>query len=199
MKSKFITNIPEYDGIGVYALINNQTGKMYIGSSQNIRQRIIQHKSSQPSALKEDIQQGNTFSVKILEMLPYGCNQFDMFNREAHFIQHYDTLNTGYNRAKTTCSTKEELLASLEHFKNNSEMSKYIKNIISKRERPIYAKPNENNTARHISIDTALFALIQEHASTMGESMNSFVVRAINETMNRDNNQSSPAPKPDKK
>lgn len=37
MKSKFITNIPEYDGIGVYALINNQTGKMYIGSSQNIR------------------------------------------------------------------------------------------------------------------------------------------------------------------
>lgn len=95
MKSKFITNIPEYDGIGVYALINNQTGKMYIGSSQNIQQRIIQHKSSPPSAVKEDIQQGNTFSVKILEMFPYGCNQFDMFNREAHFIQHYDTIKYG--------------------------------------------------------------------------------------------------------
>ena len=186
MKSKFITNTPEYDGIGVYALINNQTGKMYIGSSQNIRQRIIQHKSSPPSAVKEDIQQGNTFSVKILEMLPYGCNQFDMFNREAHYTQYYDTLNMGYNRAKTTCSTKEDLLASLEHFKNNSEMSNYIKNIISKRERPIYAKPGKNNTTRHISIDTALFALIQEHAATMGESMNEFVIRAIGEAMQRD-------------
>ena len=40
-------------------------------------------------------------------------------------------------------------------------------------------------------------AKVQEHAATMGESMNAFVVRAINETMNRDN-QSSPAPKPDK-
>lgn len=28
---------------------------------------------------------------------------------------------------------------------------------------------------------------VQEHAATMGESMNSFVVRAIDETMERDN------------
>ena len=41
-------------------------------------------------------------------------------------------------------------------------------------------------------------AKVQEHAATMGESMNSFVVRAIDETMERDNNQISPAPKPDK-
>ena len=30
-------------------------------------------------------------------------------------------------------------------------------------------------------------AKVQEHAATMGESMNSFVVRAIDETMTRDN------------
>ena len=30
-------------------------------------------------------------------------------------------------------------------------------------------------------------AKVQEHAATMGESMNSFVVRAIDETMERDN------------
>lgn len=30
-------------------------------------------------------------------------------------------------------------------------------------------------------------AKVQEHAATMGESMNSFVVRAIDETMKRDN------------
>ena len=30
-------------------------------------------------------------------------------------------------------------------------------------------------------------AKVQEHATSMGESMNAFVVRAIDETMNRDN------------
>ncbi len=41
MKTEFLINLPDYDGIGVYALINNQTEKMYIGSSQNIRQHIL--------------------------------------------------------------------------------------------------------------------------------------------------------------
>ncbi len=186
MKNNFIINIPEYDGIGVYALINNQTGKMYIGSSQNIHQRIIQHKSSPPSGIKEDIQQGNMFSVRILEMLPYGCNQFELFNRESYYIQKYDTLNKGYNRAKTTCSTKEELLTSLENFKNNTEMSEYIKNIISKREQPILAK--RYNANHNIQIDDSRFAKIKAHAAEHGESVNAFINRAINETMEHDQN-----------
>lgn len=187
MKTDFIISIPEYDGIGVYALINNENGKLYIGSSQNIRRRITQHKVSPPSALKQDIEKGNTFSVKILEKLPYGCNQFDMFSREAHFIRCYDTLNQGYNRAKTTCSTKEELLTSLECFKNNSKMSNYIKNIISKRECPIYPKHNSNDTTYRISINATLFAEIKAHAANHSESVNAFINRAINETMERDN------------
>lgn len=41
-------------------------------------------------------------------------------------------------------------------------------------------------------------AKIQEHAANMEESTNAFVVRTITETMNRDNNQSSLTPIPDK-
>ncbi len=184
MKTEFLINLPSYDGIGVYALINNQTGKMYIGSSQNIRQRILQHKSSPPPAMKEDIQQGNTFSVKILEKLAYGCNQFELFNRESYYIQKYDTLNKGYNRAKTTCCTKEELLTSLEHFKNSAEMSKYIKNIIAKRERPIL--PQTYNAKHNIQIDGTRFAILQEHAADMGESATAFINRAIDSQSKRD-------------
>ena len=40
--------------------------------------------------------------------------------------------------------------------------------------------------------------VIRKHAEKQGEKLTPFIVRAINETMNRDNNQSSPAPKPDK-
>ena len=39
---------------------------------------------------------------------------------------------------------------------------------------------------------------IKAHAEQNGETLNSFINRAIDETMERDNNQSSPAPKPDK-
>ena len=35
-------------------------------------------------------------------------------------------------------------------------------------------------------------AKVQEHATSMGESMNAFVVRAINEAMQRDNGQQAP-------
>ena len=41
-------------------------------------------------------------------------------------------------------------------------------------------------------------AKVQEHAASVGESMNAFVVRAINETMERDNGQQAPAPESDK-
>lgn len=34
MTNDFFTNIPDYSGIGIYALINNRTGKMYIGASK---------------------------------------------------------------------------------------------------------------------------------------------------------------------
>lgn len=187
MKNEYITDIPEYNGIGVYALVNNQNVKMYIGSSQNIRQRIIQHKCSPPSAVKKAIQQGDTFSVKILEKLPYGCNQFDMFNRESYYIQYYDALNKGYNLAKTTCHTKEELLTSLEYFKNSKNMSEYIRNIISKRERPIYAKVPSKKHIYYVPINPELFSIIKAHAEQQGESMNQFVTRAINDTMERDN------------
>ena len=184
MTNNFIPNVPDYSGIGMYALINDSNGKMYIGSSKNIHQRIIQHKSAPPSALKADIQQGNTFSVKILEKLPFGCNQFDMFNRESFYIQKYETLSNGYNHAKTTCSTKEELLNSLATFKGNHEMTNYINNIIAKRERPIYATKKQ----LAITIPSDFFEFIRAHAESQGESMNQFVIRAIDETMERDNN-----------
>ena len=52
MTNDFFTNIPDYSGIGIYALINNRTGKMYIGASQNIHQRIMQHKYHPLRAIK---------------------------------------------------------------------------------------------------------------------------------------------------
>lgn len=134
--------------------------------------------------MRDDIQNGDTFSVKILEMLPYGCNQFDLFEREPYFIQKHNALNNGYNQAKTTYCTKEELLHSLELYRENSEMREYIKNIIRKREKPIYAKAC--NETRKISIEYSLFAEVQKYAEQAGMSLNKYIIQAIEEKISHD-------------
>ena len=35
--------IPEYDGPGIYALINTYSLSVYVGSTRNIRKRALQH------------------------------------------------------------------------------------------------------------------------------------------------------------
>lgn len=186
MTNNFFTYIPDYNGIGVYALINNRTDEMYIGATQNVHKRIMQHKSSPSRAIRAAVESGDTFHVKILENLPSGSNQFDMFGREKYFIDLYDTINHGYNKSSTTCCTKEELLQSLEHFKHDSEMSAYILNIIAKRERPIYTCEEESVEDIRIRVPKGQKSIIKAHAEQQGESMNHFVTRAINETMERD-------------
>lgn len=115
-----------------------------------------------------------------------------MFEREQYFIDFYDVVNCGYNKATTTCCTKESLLESLEYFRDDSEMTKYILGIIEKRERPIYThQESKYDCYDHIDIRIRVpkgqKAIIKAHAERLDESMNQFVTRAITETMERDN------------
>lgn len=203
--NNFFTNIPEYNGIGVYALINNRTGKMYIGASKNVYTRIKQHIYSPTAAIEKDVESGDTFHVEILEKLPSGSNQFDMFGREKYFIDLYDSINHGYNKAPTTCCTKEELLESLQHFKKSRKMTNYILNIIAKREKPIFYKEEETQAMSDLSnktkydLEYAKKKLkripldVQKEkydeikaAAAAGESVNGYIKKAIDDRMERE-------------
>lgn len=201
--NNFFTNIPEYNGIGVYALINNRTGKMYIGASKNVYTRIKQHIYSPTAAIEKDVESGDTFHVEILEKLPSGSNQFDMFGREKYFIDLYDSINHGYNKAPTTCCTKEELLESLQHFKKSRKMTNYILNIIAKREKPIFYKEEETQAMSDLSNKTKYdleyakkklkripldvqkekYDEIKAAATAAGESVNGYIKKAIDDRM----------------
>lgn len=198
MKNEILHNIPNYEGIGIYSIVNDNSGKTYIGSSINVRKRLLQHKASFktlkcPVAFKEDIQNGDTFSAFILEKIDYGTNQFYIFSRESYYIQLYNSLNIGYNRAKTTASTKDELLQSLEHFKNNPAMIRYIQNIIAKRETPIFKNTNlkENKVEPYrlfkLYLPENIFSkLVNQIDSKRISDINAFIIREINETMEHD-------------
>lgn len=204
--NNFFTNIPEYNGIGVYALINNRTGKMYIGASKNVYTRIKQHIYSPTAAIEKDVESGDTFHVEILEKLPSGSNQFDMFGREKYFIDLYDSINHGYNKAPTTCCTKEELLESLQHFKKSRKMTNYILNIIAKREKPIFYKEEETQAMSDLSNKTKYdleyakkklkripldvqkekYDEIKAATTAAGESVNGYIKKAIDDRMERE-------------
>ena len=192
MANDFFTNIPDYSGIGIYALINNRTGKMYIGASQNVHQRILQHKHSPLNAIKDDINSGDTFRVEILEKLPLSSNQFEMFGREKHFIDLYDVIKHGYNQASTTCCPKEDLLKSLEYYAPNSKMAIYISNIIAKRESPIYTRNINGNYVKNnydrinVTFPKGQKEVITAAAEAAGESVNGYIKKAVEQRMQRD-------------
>lgn len=49
MSKNEVIEIPNYDGAGIYAIINIEDFGVYVGSSHNIRKRAIQHGSAMKS------------------------------------------------------------------------------------------------------------------------------------------------------
>ena len=59
-----------------------------------------------------------------------------------------------------------------------------------------YAKTNLKRIP--LDVQKEKYDQIKAAADTAGEKVNSYIKKAVDERMERDNNQSSPAPKPDK-
>ena len=111
---------------GIYKLICNANGKIYIGKSVNILRRIRDHKKSKPNTIlqKAITKYGwDSFVVEVLEIVENFDRLKDnnaLLDREAYYIELFDSTNknNGYNICKYStdktgipCSdeTKEKL------------------------------------------------------------------------------------------
>ena len=100
---RIIISIPEYDGPGIYKIENLTNGKVYIGSSKNIKQRILSHDSSFRNRsvhcnykFYEDIEKGHKFKAEVLEK----CRNmafYELRDREEYYVKKYNSFKTGYN------------------------------------------------------------------------------------------------------
>lgn len=98
-----IVSIPEYDGPGIYKIENLVNGKVYIGSSKNVRQRILSHDTSFRCKkvhcnykFCEDISKGHKFKAEVLEK----CRNmafYELRDREAYYVEKYNSFEEGYN------------------------------------------------------------------------------------------------------
>ena len=90
--------------IGIYAIKNKITNKMYIGQAINIQKRFISHKKSLIKKMHHSIKLQNSwnkygeenFEFLIIEK----CLIDELNSREIYWINHYNSHNKGYNCTK---------------------------------------------------------------------------------------------------
>lgn len=191
---------PNYDGMGVYALVD-ENGKMYIGSSIDCKKRFREHEIAfkngrENQSLQSAYNKGVVFHGKILEKISYGNTLYFLREREKYYITQYSTLINGYNSTPATGWTKEQDEFVLQAIINegNKKAAAKMQKKIEKMSMPIMQKSNFRFT---IAITHDFYSVIREHAEKQGEKLTPFIVRAITETMERDN-QSSSTSKTDK-
>lgn len=114
--------------IGIYKIVNNINGKLYIGSSNNIEKRLKYHNSllKHNKHYNKHLQSSfninpDNFTFNILQI----CDMDNLLLQEKYFIDQFSTLNPdhGFNKApnpnsgtrglKWSCESKQKLSKTL--------------------------------------------------------------------------------------
>lgn len=107
-----------YECIGVYAIKNTKNGKMYIGSSKNMRSRSLMHISSIKryhgvnKKMCEDIRRKTDFKYLkfiVLKFFKDGTITDEILEKEEElFIKSYNARRTGYNSQYAIRASREK-------------------------------------------------------------------------------------------
>lgn len=124
MSKAIFPSIPAHKGPGVYKITDETNGKVYIGSSQNVYQRLLSHESlfrtgRQPQKMQAAFDAGHSFSCDILAPFTMQNSRFELLGAECDFIEKYDSIRNGYNSSKP-------FLADHTNVKDSQSMSTYL-------------------------------------------------------------------------
>lgn len=102
--------VPNYEGTAIYALVGT-SGKRYIGSCLNLKNRMLQHKTHMKQALvqghdgflnpklEEAIQNGEKFRCEIIAQINADLSQRELHEIERIFLKHFGGVENTYNYA----------------------------------------------------------------------------------------------------
>lgn len=176
-----ISNIPEYEGIGIYAIVD-ENGKMYIGQAINVKKRLLWHSKNIPlngssSKLYQAYQDGHTFTAEVLEEIDYGVTKFFLAQREEYYIRKYNTFRSGYNILPT----------SLDYYRKDNPKEYLRDSWFTILKDPHLSKWQADNCERiSLVVPKGKKDEYKRHATGRGETLNGFIKRAIDETIERD-------------
>lgn len=115
---KYPNPIP-YECIGVYAIVNAKTGKMYVGSSKNLKTRTLQHISALKNyhgcntKIRKEIKRKSDLKYIEFHLLQYfrdgDITDYELAEWERKFITLYETIEHGFNfDMPTICGRNEK-------------------------------------------------------------------------------------------
>lgn len=88
---------------GIYRFINNRTGEVYVGQSNNVYARKANHykELSQGThhnkGLQEDFDAGDKFTFEVVEKMPNASRE-ELEEREIYYIEKFNSFYEGYNQ-----------------------------------------------------------------------------------------------------
>jgi len=145
---KYLENRP-----GVYLIRNLINKKVYVGSSENIRKRLIQHTSDlnlkihHSKILQRSIEKHGVSNFKV-SVLEYTCKS-DILARERYWLNFYSSYNPiyGYNICKFPGNTKGR-----KHSEESKlKMSNNRKGLTSGTKNPFFGKKHDLNFIKRMS------------------------------------------------
>lgn len=101
-----LIEIPKTNYPGIYALVNLENGKCYVGKTKNLNQRITQHLEKlkrgqhENKTMQEDYNKNSIFKSVILEEFSYNVHPKELTQAEILYIGLYQSYKKehGYNK-----------------------------------------------------------------------------------------------------
>ena len=196
LMGRIIKDIPEYDGIGVYSLIDGHS-RRYVGVACNVKKRILQHDAAMyhnkaSEKLQAAADAGAVFAVEILEKIPYGVNKYYLNERESFWVNKLDAVKSGYNTQPCRIISLERDMEDLKRWvgsKSSYDMARYMSQLIEKKSKPILKPTTNPQTKTHDgdymlkTIPRFLHDRIKARAAELGKPVNRYIVDLIRQDM----------------
>ena len=88
--------------VGIYKITNKENGKVYIGQSNNVERRILEHKKARTMTIDAyiNVLGVDKFDFEVLEE----CLEKELDDKEQQYIAEYDSCKNGYNIQAGGCN-----------------------------------------------------------------------------------------------
>ena len=100
-----ISNVsPPKKTIGIYVILCRTTDRIYIGKSLDVRTRLFSHRNSLLKGTHKNSKMQLAFNrygeASFTCCLLEACTEQELSNKEAYYIQHFNSLKFGFNQRK---------------------------------------------------------------------------------------------------
>lgn len=115
-QGKFL-NIPFFKGPAIYAILNRDKMTVYVGQTQNVNKRALQHDEQMSNnrhfnqSIQNDVNRGENLDFIVLHRMPENTTEKELKLLEKLFMLEF--INSGFKLYNQTMNTRENLMSNI--------------------------------------------------------------------------------------